>query len=183
VRPSIQPHVSIILPAFGRLQYLRRPVESVYRQTLRDSDLIIADDGSDEETRAYLRSFAGDSRITLVWLAHTGIPAIVRNAALREPRDRYVAFLDSDDLCAPDKLARHVETLRSRPTCSWCCTAISHIDGSGQPLAEQPFGPWIPADSAIFELEPNASLEPIQKVTGLLHGGGRVAHAGSRADA
>ena len=146
-----QPVVSIILPTFGRLEYLRQTLASVYRQTLQDWELIIADDGSDEETRKYLRSLEGDRRVKLVWLRHTGIPAIVRNAALREARGDYVAFLDSDDLWAPEKLSRQVETLRSRPVCRWCYTGVSHIDGSGQPLVEPVFGPWLPCDGAVFE--------------------------------
>src|SRR6516225_703931 len=134
-----KPLVSIILPTFGRLKYLRPTVAAVYRQTLEDWELIIADDGSEEATRAYLRTLEGDRRVELVWLAHTGIPAIVRNAALRRARGEYVAFLDSDDLWAPEKLSRQVATLRSRPGCRWCYTAVSHIDGSGQPLAEPVF--------------------------------------------
>jgi len=152
VPPSIQqPLVSIIVPTFGRLKYLRPTVASVLRQTLEDWELIIADDGSDEETRGYLRSLGADRRIRLVWLTHTGIPALVRNAALREARGEYVAFLDSDDLWSPQKLARQVEILRARPECRWCYTAISHIDGSGEPLAEPVFGPWLPCDGAVFE--------------------------------
>jgi len=53
---------------FGRLQYLRPTVASVYRQTLQDWELIVADDGSDAETRAYLRTLQTDSRVTLLWL-------------------------------------------------------------------------------------------------------------------
>jgi glycosyltransferase involved in cell wall biosynthesis len=147
----MQPVVSIILPTFRRLQYLRPTVASVYRQTLQDWELIVADDGSDAETRAYLRTLEADSRVRLLWLTHTGIPAIVRNAALREARGEYVAFLDSDDLWAPEKLSRQVAILRSRPTCDWCYTAISHIDGSGEPLTEPLFGPWHPCDGAVFE--------------------------------
>jgi glycosyltransferase involved in cell wall biosynthesis len=152
VRPSVQqPLVSIILPTFGRLNYLRPAVASAFRQTFHDWELIIADDGSDDETRAYLRTLENDRRVTVVWLAHTGIPAIVRNAALREARGEYIAFLDSDDLWASDKLARQLKTLRSRPACGWSYTAVSHIDGSGQPLAEPVFGPWLPCDGAVFE--------------------------------
>ena len=147
----MQPVVSIILPTFGRLQYLRPTVASVCRQTLRDWELIVADDGSDAETRAYLRTLEADSRVRLLWLTHTGIPAIVRNAALREARGEYVAFLDSDDLWAPEKLSRQVAILRSRPMCGWCYTAVSHIDGSGQPLTEPLFGPWLPCNGAVFE--------------------------------
>jgi glycosyltransferase involved in cell wall biosynthesis len=151
VRPSIQPLVSIILPTFGRLQYLRPTVDSVHRQTLQDWELIIADDGSDEATRTYLSTLAGDGRIRLVWLAHSGIPAVVRNAALRRARGSYVAFLDSDDLWLPEKLARQVETLHSRPACHWSYTAVSHIDGLGQPLPEPVFGPWLPCEGSVFE--------------------------------
>jgi len=147
----MQPGVSIILPTFGRLEYLRPAVASVYRQTLRNWELIVADDGSDAETRAYLRTLEADSRVRLLWLTHTGIPAIVRNAALREARGEYVAFLDSDDLWAPEKLSRQVAILCSRPLCGWCYTAISHIDCSGQPLTEPVFGPWLPCDGAVFE--------------------------------
>jgi glycosyltransferase involved in cell wall biosynthesis len=152
VFPSIQqPLISIILPTFGRLKYLRATVASVYGQTLQDWELIIADDGSDGETRAYLRRLGRDCRIKLLWLRHTGIPAIVRNAALSETRGQYIAFLDSDDLWAPQKLARQLEIMRSRPNCSWSYTAISHIDASGRPLAEPVFGPWLPCEGAVFE--------------------------------
>lgn len=146
-----QPLVSIILPTFGRLKYLRPAVDSVHSQTLDDWELIMADDGSDEETQTYLRALGSDSRVRLVWLSHTGIPAIVRNAALREARGTYIAFLDSDDLWAPEKLARQVATLRSRSACGWCYTAVSHIDGSGRPLTEPVFGAWLPCEGAVFE--------------------------------
>jgi glycosyltransferase involved in cell wall biosynthesis len=146
-----QPLVSVILPTFGRLQYLRPTVASVYRQTFEDWELIVADDGSDVETHAYLRTLEADSRVRVLRLTHTGIPAVVRNAGLREARGEYVAFLDSDDLWAPDKLTRQVAILRSRPMCGWCYTAVCHIDGSGQALTEPLFGPWLPCEGPIFE--------------------------------
>jgi glycosyltransferase involved in cell wall biosynthesis len=147
----MQPLVSVILPTFGRLEYLRATVACVYGQTVRDWELLVADDGSDVETRAYLRTLEADSRVRVLWLTHTGVPAIVRNSALREARGEYVAFLDSDDLWAPDKLSRQVAILRSRPLCGWCYTGISHIDGAGQLLPEPVFGPWLPCDGAVFE--------------------------------
>src|SRR5580698_5420059 len=125
VRASMQPVVSIILPTFERLQYLRATVASVYRQTVQDWELIVADDGSETETRAYLRTLEADSRVKLLWLEHTGIPAIVRNAALHAARGEYVAFLDSDDLWTPEKLSQQLALLRSRPGCGWCYTAVS----------------------------------------------------------
>ena len=93
------PAVSIIFPTYDRLRYLRPAIDSVLAQTFTDWELIIADDGSEEETRSYLRSL-GDRRMRTLWLPHSGNPARVRNAALRMTTGALVAFLDSDDLWA-----------------------------------------------------------------------------------
>src|SRR2546423_477819 len=100
---SIRPVVSIILPTFNRLKFLRPAVDSVFAQTFTDWELIIADDGSDAETSTYLATVDNPPRTRVLWRSHTGIPAAVRNAALREAAGTYVAFLDSDDLWVPQK--------------------------------------------------------------------------------
>ena len=91
------PLVSVIVPTFNRLLYLRPAVASVFAQTLVDWELIIADDGSDEHTRAYLSALQSEPRVSIIWLPHCGNPAAVRNRALRQARGEYLAFLDSDD--------------------------------------------------------------------------------------
>ena len=105
------PLVSIVLPTFGRLHYLRATIQSIYRQTWPDWELLIADDGSDSQTREYLHSLTNESRVRVIWLEHTGVPAVVRNAGVRAARGEYVAFLDSDDLWTPQKLALQIQTL------------------------------------------------------------------------
>jgi len=143
--------VSVVLPTFNRLRFLRPAIESVYAQTFADWELIIADDGSDVETRQYLQSLAGDARVVVVWLPHTGRPSIVRNAALARAAGEYIAFLDSDDLWATRKLERQIETLRARVNCRWSYTAFLQVDGSGNPLPEEAQRPWIPHEGDIFE--------------------------------
>lgn len=145
------PAVSIVLPTFNRLRFLRPTVESAFAQTFTDWELIIADDGSDAQTRQYLRILADRPRVKLIWLSHTGTPAIVRNAALLEASGEYVAFLDSDDLWAARKLQRQIETLRARVSCRWSYTAFSQVDESGEPLAEEAHRRWVPHEGAIFE--------------------------------
>src|SRR5512140_1543143 len=119
------PLVSIVLPTFGRLHYLRLTVGCIQRQSFEDWELLVADDGSDAQTREYLHALGTESRVKVIWLEHTGVPAIVRNAALREARGEYVAFLDSDDLWKPQKLARQIRTLQARPECQWSYTGFS----------------------------------------------------------
>jgi len=143
--------VSVVLPTFNRLRFLRPTIESVYAQTFTDWELIIADDGSDLETRQYLESLANHPRVTVVWLPHTGRPSMVRNAALQRAVGEYVAFLDSDDLWVARKLERQIDTLRARVNCRWSYTAFLRVDAGGNPLAEETVRPWVPYEGDIFE--------------------------------
>jgi hypothetical protein len=123
--------VSIIMPTYDRLEFLRPAVDSVLAQTFEDWDLIIADDGSSEPTRAYLRTLALRPRVKVIWLEHTGNPGAVRNAAIREAGGEYIAFMDSDDLWMPTKLERQMSAMRAHLDCRWSCTGSMLIDASG----------------------------------------------------
>jgi glycosyltransferase involved in cell wall biosynthesis len=143
--------VSVVVPTFNRLRYLQPAIESVYAQTFNDWELIIADDGSDCETRQYLHSLESRPRVTVLWLQHCGRPAMVRNAALQRAVGEYVAFLDSDDLWAARKLERQIETLRARTHCRWSYTAFLRVDAGGNPLPEEATRPWVPHEGDIFD--------------------------------
>ena len=127
------PAVSIVMPTFDRLQFLPATVASVYAQTLCDWELIIADDGSGEETRRYLRGLT-DRRVRVLWCAHSGRPAVALNAALQVARGEYVAFLDSDDLWLPRKLEAQLGSLARHPGRRWSCTAFTLIGAEGHEL-------------------------------------------------
>jgi glycosyltransferase involved in cell wall biosynthesis len=122
--------VSIVIPAFNRTRFLALAVQSALNQTYSDWELIIADDGSDEETHRYLQSIASPN-VRVVWLPHSGNPSRARNAGAAAARGRYLAFLDSDDEWAPHKLERQLAALRDQPQCRWSYTACRHIDESG----------------------------------------------------
>jgi len=125
-----QPLVSIVLPAFNRAGYLQSAIESVLAQSLTSWEMIVADDGSGPEAAEYLRGL-GDPRIRVLWLDHSGNPSIARNAALRDARGTYVAFLDSDDLWAPNKLEAQTAALRACGQCHWSFTNVDWIDAAG----------------------------------------------------
>lgn len=135
------PVISVIMPTYNRLEYLPLSVQSVFAQTLAAWELIIADDGSGEETRAYLQSLA-DPRVKVLGLPHTGKPAVVTNRALHEARGEYVAFLDSDDLWLPTKLQRQLESLRNHPQRRWSYTKFAVVDASGKPIARADRSEW-----------------------------------------
>lgn len=125
------PSVSVVMPTFNRMPFLPPALESLWAQTFRDWELIIADDGSDAETRRFLSTLEQPPRIRVLWLPHSGRPGVARNAALRVVRGEYVAFLDSDDLWLPQKLERQMASLRSHPQCQWSYTSFAVVRGGG----------------------------------------------------
>lgn len=123
---------------------------SVFAQTCTNWELIIADDGSGEETREYLRSIESP-RVRIVWLSRCGNPSRVRNAAIAAARGRYLAFLDSDDVWAPSKLEKQLRALRDSAGARWSYTMEDLIDEHGRPVVNPTLPTFAVRDGWIFE--------------------------------
>ena len=109
-----QPLVSVVIPVYNRAALLREAVASVLAQSYAALELIVVDDGSTDATAACLRPLfdvrevRGRRKVRLVRQDHTGMPGQARNAGAGVARGEYLAFLDSDDLWLPHKLALQV---------------------------------------------------------------------------
>jgi glycosyltransferase involved in cell wall biosynthesis len=106
------PNVSVIIPTYNRAALVRKAVESVLEQTYADFEVIVADDGSIDNTREMLTGLS--ERVRYVPLAHGG-RSRARNHALTLAKGRYIAFLDSDDLFFPYTPATQVDHLERNP--------------------------------------------------------------------
>lgn len=101
--------VSIIMPTYNCGRFIAETIESVLEQSYPDWELIISDDCSTDDTVEIVRSYqAGEPRIRYIRNERNSGAAVTRNAALREARGRWIAFLDSDDLWRPRKLERQL---------------------------------------------------------------------------
>ena len=94
-------------------------VESVFAQTFTDFELIVVDDGSTDDTASLLARFG--SSLRLFRQEHLGVSA-ARNRGIAEARSQLIAFLDSDDLWLPEKLAVQASFLRTFPQAALCHT-------------------------------------------------------------
>lgn len=90
------PLVSIVLPTWNRSGQLRAAIESVQRQSYRNWELLIADDGSIDDTALSVAAESErDGRVRLIRLEHHGV-SYARNRAIERAEGKYIAFLDSD---------------------------------------------------------------------------------------
>jgi glycosyltransferase involved in cell wall biosynthesis len=114
------PRVSVVVPAFNRGRLLAACLESVRRQTFRDHEVILVDDGSSEDLK-YLRHHANLG------------PAVSRNDGARLAEGEFIALLDSDDVWRPEKLALQLARFRE-PRVLLAHSAVDWIDGRGRLL-------------------------------------------------
>lgn len=95
------PKVSVIVPVYNTQKYLRRCMDSIVAQTLRDIEIVIVDDGSCDECAALCDQLAAtDERIKVVHKVNGGL-GFARNTGIEAASGEYVGFVDSDDYIEP----------------------------------------------------------------------------------
>lgn len=113
--------VDIVIPLYNKANYIDRAVESVLGQTVEDWQLIVVDDGSDDQGPGIVQR-RNDPRITVIQQENQG-PGAARNRGWRSGSSPFIAFLDADDEWLPDFLERTVSALEEHPDCAMCCTS------------------------------------------------------------
>lgn len=114
------PRVSVVIPTFNRKGFLKEAIESVLRQTYKDLEVIVVDDGSEDGTEEVITAY-GDKRIKYVWQPNRG-PSAARNRGAAMAGGEFLAFLDSDDLWTPRKLEKQVSFFEENPFARICYT-------------------------------------------------------------
>lgn len=154
------PKVSVIIGTCNRADMLPRAVASVLSQTHEDHELIIVDDRSTDDTPQVVASFR-DPRIRSVRLGANGGVVCARNTGIRMARGEYVAFLDDDDECTPNRLTDQVSVLDSNPgvglVYGWC-EEVNDETGHCRVLAQDTHRGRAAFDAALTGLSPVARM-------------------------
>jgi glycosyltransferase involved in cell wall biosynthesis len=124
------------MTVYNTRRYVAEAVESVLGQTFADFEFVIIDDGSNDGSTAILKQFAArDARIRLVSRPNTGIVAAA-NEGIGLARGRYLARMDSDDVCLPRRLELQVKYLDEHPECVVVGSRVTVVDPYGSPVFE-----------------------------------------------
>jgi len=125
--------VSVVIPAYNYARYLPEAISSVLAQTFTALELIVVDDGSDDDTPDICAHYT-DPRFRCVRQKNAGLSA-ARNTGIQHARHSHVAFLDADDRWAPGFLEAVTDQFsRLAPEFAAVATACSRMNGDGESL-------------------------------------------------
>ena len=103
-----QPLVTVIMPVYNGARYVSEAIESILFQTYQNFELIIVNDGSNDDSKAVITPYLKDLRIRYFEQCNAGVAA-ARNAAIKESQGEFIGFLDQDDLWLPEKLETQLQ--------------------------------------------------------------------------
>lgn len=123
--------VSIVTCTYNRAHLIGETIRSVLQQTLQDFEYIIVDDGSTDNTEDVVQTFK-ESRISYFKHDRTGGHlSRLRNYAHTKCHGEFIAYIDSDDIWAPDKLTLQIKALRENPSSGFSFTDIEIFNKAG----------------------------------------------------
>lgn len=108
------PLISIIIPVYNHEEALQKALDSIVRQTEKNVEVIIVDDGSDVAVKCQMSNV----NCQVLRQAHSGAPA-ARNRGFRESKGEYVIFWDADVIAEPGMLQKMKTTLDAHPEASY----------------------------------------------------------------
>lgn len=134
------PKLSIIVPVYRVEAYLPACLDSILRQTLRDWELILIDDGSPDRCGAICDEYAeNDPRIRVIHQDNHGVSA-ARNAGLRAAQGDYLGFVDADDLVSPEMYEVLLQEAENKG-CDIAACGFSFCSEDGARLRTEPVPP------------------------------------------
>lgn len=128
--------ISIVLCTYNRAHTLKETIDSILRQTYRDFELIIVDDGSTDATLELLKTYK-DERIRIFPQKENQYYCIAANYGIQQMRGEYLAFATSDDTWEQQKLARQINLLTSESKYAACFTFSDVIDENSRPADDK----------------------------------------------
>ena len=131
--------VSVVLPTFNRSRLLIDALDSVVHQTYSPIEVIVVDDGSQDDTKARFDAWAlkqdATLKATYIYQQNQG-GNVARNRGIEAAQGQFVAFLDSDDLWHPEKLQSQISVFSDEPEFGAVYCGVRHVDAETGAITE-----------------------------------------------
>ena len=127
------PAVTILMAVYNGEDYLRLAIDSILSQTFKEFELLVIEDGSTDSSPRILASY-DDTRIRVLHNERNiGLTASL-NVGIREAHGEFIARMDADDICAPDRLEKQVHTMRAAQELVLLGSSYRLIDSDGNSI-------------------------------------------------
>ncbi|WP_199453853.1 glycosyltransferase family 2 protein [Marinobacter sp. bablab_jr008] len=130
-----QPLVSVVIATYNMGQYLPLAIDSVLNQTWTNLEVVVVDDGSEDDTREQMKKYGGDPRVRYIPTENKGQPQ-AKNRGLQEAKGDFIAFCDADDLWQPHKLEVQIPCFDNEDV-GVVYSEVSYIDQHGEPVDKE----------------------------------------------
>ncbi|MDN3686555.1 glycosyltransferase family 2 protein [Cyclobacterium jeungdonense] len=169
-----EPTLSVIMPVYNGERYLQEAIDSVLKQNFTDFELIAIDDGSTDGSNEILKG-QSDPRIRVLSNGINKGISFTRNRGLDEAKGEFLAWMDCDDLIAPDRFKKQLAFFKTHPQVGICGTWLTRFDERKSEVSKSPleheaikamllFKPAIWNATAMYRLnwikEANLSFDP-----------------------
>lgn len=127
------PKISVIIPTHNRDKYIEKAIKSVLKQTYKNYEIIVVDDGSTDKTEKIVKRFVKKhpKKVRYIYQKNKG-PSAARNTGIKKAKGKYIALLDSDDEFLPKKLKRQIAYIKKRPKCRFLYTWYYNSNKNGK---------------------------------------------------
>ena len=132
------PQVSVIMSVYNGERYVSEAIESILQQSFSDWELIVIDDNSSDGSSVIIRQYlAQDQRVKLINNEQNFGLTKSLNIGIKDSTGKYIARLDADDSCLPDRLQKQYDFMEAHPEMAVCGSCGNYIDESGEVVGKK----------------------------------------------
>ena len=128
-----EPLVSVIIPNYNYENFIVRTVESVFSQTYKNFEIVVVDDGSNDNSIKVLNTFG--NKIKIIEQENAGVSA-ARNNGVKNSTGDYIAFLDADDVWLPEKLEKQMKKFETDSETGFVHSSMKLINSEDKQIGE-----------------------------------------------
>ena len=122
--------VSIVIPMYNAEKYIMAAMECLLQQTYKNIEILVIDDCSTDGSLELVKQIQ-DDRVKVFCNKENSGPAKTRNFGIQNAKGRYLAYMDADDLCTPDKIQKQIEFMQKNG-CAFCFTGYEFANEKGE---------------------------------------------------
>ena len=126
--------VSVVIPLYNHANYIESTIDSVLRQTISPREIIIIDDGSNDQSFDIVKKLYSGEKKLIVWSKPNEGAHHTINSGIYRSTSSFTAILNSDDIYYPERLEVCLDLLEKNSDVQLVCTGISFIDGFGKQI-------------------------------------------------